>query len=85
MGMKRDTTRWRDNIGPRRGNTKDGKGRRRRQLDWHEFYWAKKWRKSTRSIQLLQMDGEDLKETWVNIIFLKKHIRIRSSFVHLIM
>jgi hypothetical protein len=40
-------------------------------------------KKSTWSIQLLQMDGEDLKQQWVNLIFFK-HMQVRSSFVHLI-
>jgi hypothetical protein len=31
----------------------------------------------------LQMDGEDLKQRWINLIFLK-HMYVRYSFVHLI-
>jgi hypothetical protein len=50
MVRKRDTVQWRDDVGRRRGGTGEGKGRRWRQLGWCEFYWTKKWRKSTRSI-----------------------------------
>jgi hypothetical protein len=44
----------------------------------------KKWRRSTRSIQLLQMDGEDLKQRWINLFIFLKYMQVRSSFVHLI-
>jgi hypothetical protein len=33
---------------------------------------GQKWKKFTQSIQLLQMDGEDLKQRWVNLIFFSK-------------
>jgi hypothetical protein len=42
MGRKCDIARRRGDIGRRRGGTGEGKGRRRRQLGWHKFYWAKK-------------------------------------------
>jgi hypothetical protein len=29
-----------------------------------------------------QMDGKDLKQQWINLF--KKHMQIRSSFIHLI-
>jgi hypothetical protein len=45
MGMKCDTMRWRGHIGQRRGGIGEGKGRRRRQLDWHESYWTKEIKK----------------------------------------
>jgi hypothetical protein len=61
MRRKRDTAWLRDDVDRRRGDTGDGNGRRRRQLGWRKSYWAKKWRKYTRSIQLIQMDSEDLK------------------------
>jgi hypothetical protein len=61
MGRKRDMVRWCGNVGRRRGGTGAGKWRRWHQLGWRESYWTEKWRKFTRSIQLLQMDGEDLK------------------------
>jgi hypothetical protein len=38
MGRKRDTTRRCGDIGRRRGDAREGKGRRRRQLGWHKFY-----------------------------------------------
>jgi hypothetical protein len=62
---------WHGDVGRRKGDTGEGKERKWRQLGWYKFYWAKKWRKSIRSIQLLQIDGEDLKQRWVNLIFLK--------------
>jgi hypothetical protein len=69
MGRKRDMPWWRDDIARRISDTEEGKGRRRRQLGWRESYLTEKWRKFTRSIQLLQMDGEDLKQLWVNFFF----------------
>jgi hypothetical protein len=70
IGRKRGMV-WRcGDVGRRRGGTGGGKGRRRRQLGWCKSYWAKKWRKFTITIQRLQMDGEDLKQWWVNLFFL---------------
>jgi hypothetical protein len=80
MGRKHDTVRQRGDVGQRKDGTREGKWKRRRQLGWRESYWAKKWRKSTWSIQLLQIDGEDLKQWWV--IFFWKYMQVRSSFVH---
>jgi hypothetical protein len=74
IGSKRDTARQRDDVSRRRSNTGEGKGRRWCQLGWRESYWAKTWRKFTRSIQLLQMNGEDLKQQWVTLIFFKTHV-----------
>jgi hypothetical protein len=42
MKRKCDTVRWRDDVGRRRGDTEEGKGRKRCQLGWHESYWTKK-------------------------------------------
>jgi hypothetical protein len=42
MGRKCDTAQRSDDVGQRRGGTKEGKRRRQRQLDWHESYWAEK-------------------------------------------
>jgi hypothetical protein len=63
---------WCGDVGRRRGGTEEGKGRRWHLLGWRKSYWAKKWRKFMRSIQLLQMDGKDLNELCVNLFFLKK-------------
>jgi hypothetical protein len=68
MGRKRDTVRRRDDVDRRRGGTEEGKERRRHLLSWRES-WTKKWRKFTRRIQLLQMNGEYLKQRWVNLFF----------------
>jgi hypothetical protein len=38
MGRKRNTTRWNDGVGQRRGATREEKGRRRRQLSSRESY-----------------------------------------------
>jgi hypothetical protein len=65
MRRKRDTARRCDDIGRRRCGTGEGKGRRWHQLGWHKSYCPKKWRKSTWSILLVQMNGEDLKHQWV--------------------
>jgi hypothetical protein len=69
MRRKCDMTRQHDDVNQRRGDTGDGKGMRRLQLGWHKSYWAKKWRKFMRSIQLVQKDGGDLNQWWVNLIF----------------
>jgi hypothetical protein len=53
MGRKCDMAWWHHNVRRRRGGNGEGKGRRWCQLDWCESYWAKKWRKFMRSIQLL--------------------------------
>jgi hypothetical protein len=81
MRRKRAMMWWNGDVGQRRGTTREGKETRRRQLGWRESYWAEK--KSMRTIQLLQMDGEDLNQWWINLIFLK-HMHVRSSFIHLI-
>jgi hypothetical protein len=69
MERKCHTMLWRGDVGRRRGDTGEGKRRRRRLLGWRKSYWAKKWRKSMWSIQLLQMDSKNLKEWWVNLFF----------------
>jgi hypothetical protein len=42
MERKRDTAPQHGDIGRRRVDTGEEKGRRRCQLDWHESYWTKK-------------------------------------------
>jgi hypothetical protein len=42
MGRKRDTVRWRNDIGQRRGDIEEGKGRRQRQLGSSKSYGAEK-------------------------------------------
>jgi hypothetical protein len=69
MRRKRDTVRRRGDVDRRKGGTGEGKRSRRHQLYWRESYWAEKWKKFTWSIQLLQMDGENLKQQWVNLIY----------------
>jgi hypothetical protein len=62
MGMKRDTAHRRDGVDRRRRDSEEGKGRTQHQVSWRESYRAEKWRKSTRSIQILEINGEDLKQ-----------------------
>jgi hypothetical protein len=45
MGRKRDTMRWRGDIGRKRGGTEEGKGRTQRQLGCRESYWDEKMKK----------------------------------------
>jgi hypothetical protein len=70
MRRKRDMG-WRCvDVDWRRDATKEGKGRRWRQLSLRESYYAKNWKKSMWSIQLLEIGDADLKQRWVNLIFL---------------
>jgi hypothetical protein len=69
VGRKRDMARRCDDIGRRRDGTGEGKGRRQRQLCWCESYWAEKRKKFMRSIQLVQIVGEDLKQRCVILFF----------------
>jgi hypothetical protein len=69
MGRRRDMAWWHVNVDRRRDNTREGKG-------GDDASWADanptgpiKWRKSTWSIQLLQMDSQNLKQQWFNLFF----------------
>jgi hypothetical protein len=69
MGRKCDMARraWRRRLEERRHRGEEGEEMMLIGLMW--ILLDKKWRKYTQLIQLLHMDGEDLKEQWV--IFLK--------------
>jgi hypothetical protein len=55
-------TRWCGNVDRRRGDTKEGKGGDNANWANLNLIRPKKYIKSTRSIQLLHMDGDDLKQ-----------------------
>jgi hypothetical protein len=67
MGRKSNTVRRCGDVGRRRGGTRE----ETTPVGLTQILLGKKWRKFTRSIQLLQLDDEDLKQWWVNLIFLK--------------
>jgi hypothetical protein len=54
------------------GEAAPGRGKGGDDVSWADanLIGPKNEKKSTRSIQLLQMDGEDLKQWWINLIFL---------------
>jgi hypothetical protein len=70
MRRKRDMGWWCVDVNRRRNATEEGKWRRWGQLSLRESYYAKNWKKSMQSIQLLEIGDEDLKQRWVNLIFL---------------